>query len=122
MQCKSKKTITLLIVALVLLIPIILVATSCAPIEEDAVIESLIPNVWDFISHLFATLVLLGVAIWLVWKPTKKALEKRHNYIAEEIKTAEDSKKEAVKKLEEANVEKINAHQQASEIIDSAIT
>ena len=57
---------------------------------------------------------------WLVWKPTKDSISKRHDYIEGQIKEAEESRNEALKKLAEAQKEKVAAINQAQQIIDDA--
>jgi F-type H+-transporting ATPase subunit b len=56
----------------------------------------------------------------LVWKPTKDALEKRRNYIANEIKIAEEARRETYLRLKEAENEKVDAHNRANFIISNA--
>lgn len=94
--------------------------TSCTPIDSSEILNALLPNVWVFIAHIIASLVLLTATIWLVWKPTKNALEKRRNYIANEIRQAEEVRKEVFIKLQEIEQEKIEAHNRASSIISDA--
>ncbi len=94
--------------------------SSCSPIEPEDVITSIMPNLWVFLSHLFATIVLLTLCIWLVWKPSKETLHKRNEYIQNQINQAEEARQEALKKLAEAEKEKINAHGQAQNILEIA--
>ncbi len=94
--------------------------SSCSPVEPDDVIQSIMPNLWVFLSHLFATVVLLTLCIWLVWKPSKETLRKRNEYIQDQINQAEEARKEALKKLADAEKEKMNAHSQAQNILEVA--
>ncbi|MDR2823000.1 MAG: F0F1 ATP synthase subunit B [Mycoplasmataceae bacterium] len=94
--------------------------TGCAPVDQSDIMNALFPNLWVFLSHVFASVVLITICIWLVWKPTKTSLEKRRNYIAKEIKDAEQAKKEAFDRLAQAEQEKIQAHSQAALIVENA--
>ena len=94
--------------------------TSCAPIDSSEIINNLFPNLWVFVSHIIATIILIIIMAWLVWKPTKDSISKRHDYIEGQIKEAEESRNEALKKLAEAQKEKVTAINQAQQIIDDA--
>lgn len=88
--------------------------------DSESVLEDLLPNVWVFLAHIMATVILLIVCVWLVWNPTKKALKKRHDYIANEIAEAEKNKQEATKLLAEAEKTKLRAFDEANQIVDQA--
>lgn len=94
--------------------------TSCAPIDSSEIINNLFPNLWVFVSHIIATIILIIIMAWLVWKPTKDSISKRHDYIEGQIKEAEESRNEALKKLAETQKEKVTAINQAQQIIDDA--
>ncbi len=94
--------------------------TSCTPIDGQSVIESLFPNLWLFLMHVFATVVLLIIMIWLVYKPTKDSLKKRSEFIQKQIDDAQQLKLNAMKDLEKANETKIQAFNEANEIINNA--
>lgn len=96
------------------------ILTSCTPIESDSIMSALLPNVYVFVAHIVASLVLLTLTIWLVWKPTRTSLEKRRNYIANEIREAENARKEVFVKLQEIEKDKIEVHNRANLIIANA--
>lgn len=87
---------------------------------EDA-LGKLLPNVYLFLTHLFAFSALLMCVIWLIWKPTQKSVEARQKYIADLVAEAEEARKEAFEKLNEADQIKFAAHSQAKNIVDKAI-
>lgn len=117
---KLKKVLFLLL-PLFVIVPLVFSLSSCSPpIDSEEVINSLLPNLWVFLSHIFASVILIVACIWLVWKPTKTTLAKRHDYIANEIRLAEKANSEAIKKLEEANNEKIATQSRIDELIDEA--
>ena len=109
-------SLSLLLIAL----PAIFLLTGCTPVTQEEVIDALLPNLWVFITHVFATVVLLILAIWLVWRPTKASLQKRHEYIQTQITTAEDARKKALAALDEAEKTKIQAFNTAQEIVSNA--
>ncbi len=47
---------------------------------SDEIISQILPNVWVLVAHAIATIILLSLIVWLVWKPTKKYLEKRKKW------------------------------------------
>ena len=116
---KSIKILLLMSLGLAIIIPLFF-STSCSPVQKETVLDDLLPNLWVFLSHIFATVVLLLVSIYLVWKPTKTSLEKRHEYIQNEIAQAEEIKKNALKQLADAEQTKIDAFNDAKKIIETA--
>ncbi len=110
----NKILLTILIFCLGFL-PIVCL-TSCDPIDPEYVINNLFPNLWVFISHVLSAGVLISVMTWLVWKPAKNTLQKRHDYIAKQIADAEKAKEAASMELAEANQLKVDALTQAMTI------
>ena len=94
--------------------------SGCSPITKDDVINNLLPNLWVFLTHIFAAIVLLIVCIYLVWNPTKTSLAKRQAYIQNEINQAEEIKNKALKQLAIAEQSKIEAFENAKKIIEDA--
>lgn len=66
-------------------------------------IDSLFPNVWTFITHIVAVIFLLLIIIFYAWKPTKKFLEKRKEFINKEIDQIKKKQEDANIALDEAN-------------------
>lgn len=122
MSISIKKKFLFYITAPLSLLIVCLSLSSCTPIDSSEVMAALLPNIWVFVAHIFASLVLLTLTIWMIWKPTKNALEKRRNYIANEIRQAEELRKEVLIKLQEADKERIEAHTRANMIISDATT
>ena len=82
---------------LVFLLPFLLCLTSCAEairseLNADALKEKLIPSWASFVIQLVALLVLILIVIVFGYKPIKKIINKRKDYIENEIKEAEKSK------------------------------
>ncbi len=116
-----KKVVKLLssITSLLVILPIVF-TTGCSPITKDEVINNLLPNLWVFVTHIFAAVILLIIIIYLVWKPTKTNLQQRQEYIQKEINQAEEIKKDALKQLTIAEQKKIDAFVNAKKIVDAA--
>lgn len=105
--------------------------SSCTPIKVEDITTNLLPNIWIFISHLIAFIVLLIVITFLVWKPTKKFLTKKKSLINKTLDDAKKisdeannnlniSKQSKINAIEEANMILKNAHNNASKIINYA--
>ena len=117
-----KKNVKLLLTisfSSLVIIPIFF-TSGCSPITKDDVINNLLPNLWVFLTHIFAAIVLLIVCIYLVWNPTKTSLAKRQAYIQNEINQAEEIKNKALKQLAIAEQSKIEAFENAKKIIEDA--
>ena len=114
---------------LIILVPFFL--SSCAPIKSESIATSLLPNVWIFISHFIAFVILLIVISTLVWKPTKKFLTKKQTLVNKTLNEAKKINDEANsnlniakqsknKAIEEANTMLKEAQSNASQIINNA--
>lgn len=116
---KIVRLLTTIGFSILVIIPIFF-ASGCAPVSKDDVINNLLPNLWVFLAHIFAAIVLLIICIYLVWNPTKTSLAKRQAYIQNEINQAEEIKNKALKQLAIAEQSKINAFEDAKKIIEDA--
>lgn len=108
------------LIASVCVLPVLVSLSSCQPISGEEIVNNLFPNLWVFITHIIAAVILIVLMIWLVWKPTKQALDKRHDFIAKQIADAQKSKEKADMDLEEANQLKVDAMSQAMTITTQA--
>ena len=82
---------------LVFLLPILFCLTSCADaireeLNADSLKQKLIPSWASFVIQLAALIILILVVIIFGYKPIKKIIQKRQDYIENEIKEAEKSK------------------------------
>ncbi len=87
---------------------------------SDEIISQILPNVWVLVAHAIATIILLSLIVWLVWKPTKKYLEKRKNQILKDINEAKEKNDIADKNFEISKKELLESKQAASAIIQNA--
>lgn len=122
MEIKQTKTRSVVVIGLILVISLLplLLLSSCKPLESEWVVNNLFPNLWVFLTHIIAAVVLVVLMTWLVWKPTKQSLQKRHDYIAKQIADAQQAKELATMELNEANQMKVNAMSQAMTITTQA--
>lgn len=112
---QRKKLINLFFLLFVLiLIPITL--SSCSPIKKEEIFTNLLPNVWVFISHSIACLIFFAIAFFLLCKPTKKFLHKKHEALSKKVNEINILQDEAKKKLLDLNYEKNMMIKQAKEI------
>ena len=82
--------------------------------------EKLIPNLLSFVVQFLSFLVLIIAVFILAYKPVKKILKKRADYIENEINEAKQSNLEAQKSVDEAKEMVASSKLQASEIIARA--
>ncbi|MCV3754248.1 ATP F0F1 synthase subunit B [Ureaplasma zalophigenitalium] len=89
-------------------------------LQPTEIINTLFPNLWVFVAQVGAMLVVFSIILWLVWKPTNKMLDKRRAFMANEIKEAEETRKEALVYLESAKQQKLEAQTEAVKIVTDA--
>ena len=80
---------------LIFLLPGFLLFTSCDAgenLNSETFVSKLIPNWVSFVAQLGALLVLILVVVIFAYKPVKKIITKRQDYIEANIKEAEQSK------------------------------
>ena len=82
--------------------------------------EKLIPNWISFVIQFLSFLILLTVVFVFAYKPVKKLLKKRSDYVENEIKEARENNLVAQKNIEEAKQMVASSKIQASEIIQNA--
>lgn len=80
-------------VKLIFLSPLILLLTGCdIKLSGDDFTSKLIPNWVSFVTQLGALLVLILVVVIFAYKPVKKIITTRQDYIEKNIKDAEEAK------------------------------
>ena len=82
--------------------------------------ERLVPNLLSFVVQLLSFIILLLVVFFVAYKPVKRILKKRADYIEGEVKEAAENKAASLKDMEEAKIELANSKVKASEIIKNA--
>ena len=72
------------------------------PFEQEDFLHYLFPNPWDALAIFLAFLVLLLVVFYFAYKPVKKLIRQRKDYVEGKIKSAEEREAIANQKVEEA--------------------
>lgn len=86
----------------------------------SAIGEKLVPNLLSFVVQFLSFLVLLLVVFFFAYKPVKKILNKRADYIQDEINQAEEKNALATTSVNEAKELVSSSKVKASEIIKNA--
>ena len=90
-------------------------------IEQMKTIPSkLVPDWFSLVIQLSSFIILLLVVFFVAYKPVKKMLQKRQDYIQEEILQAQKSHAEALKQTNEAKKILSDSKAEASLIIENA--
>ncbi|WP_339024431.1 F0F1 ATP synthase subunit B [Spiroplasma endosymbiont of Agriotes lineatus] len=89
-------------------------------IKQENIINQLFPNVWVFITHILATVVLLVVLGFFLYKPFKQLMQKRRSIIKDLIDDAIRKQTQAIKYEIEANSLLKDSKMQSQQIIDDA--
>lgn len=114
---------------------LIILAASDSPFTDNEFLEKLFPNLWDFLIQLAAFVVLLVIVFFLGYKPVKKLLKARHDYVEHNLRDSEDAKaisernaKESAANIDESKTQaaaivsqaKLEATKQATAIVEQA--
>ena len=91
------------------------------PFTENDFNQKLFPNgVWDLIIQLAAFVILLVIVFFLGYKPLKKMLDKRTDYVQSQLDEAEKAKKLVQEASLLAEQEIARGKLEASQIIETA--
>ena len=88
--------------------------------EISSIGNKLIPNWFAFLIQIIALILLLTIIFIFAYKPVKKLLNARADYIEKEVKDAENDKKLARENALKSEQMIIDSKKTASEIIESA--
>ena len=89
------------------------------PSGEDFV-NKVFPNIWAFLVQLIAFIIMAVIVVKFAYKPVKNFLNKRREYIANNLKEAEDKNLEATKNVEESIASLNSSKKEAIKIIQDA--
>lgn len=102
----------------------LLLLSSC---DANEIGDRIKTTVFDMLPNLWVTLIQLAIFILVVilfmifaYKPLKKKLNERSEYIEKNIKDSENAKKEAQEALNKANEIILNSQKEAGEIVQNA--
>ncbi len=94
---------------------------SLASIDVGEYIQkNLIPNWVSFVCQLGALIVMILVIFFVAYKPVRKMLKKRSDYIEDNIRQAEEAKAEALKNASQSEETIIASKKEAANIIAQA--
>lgn len=89
-------------------------------INPQEFIDKLVPNGWSTLIQFLALIVLIVVVIIFAYKPVKKMLMKRQEYIENNIRESEEAKAAALIKEREVNELVLAKRKEADQIINDA--
>ena len=99
----------------------LLALSGCADaIQKNDFLDKLFPNPWDALAVFLAFVLLLIIVFFVAYKPVKKLLKQRGDYVEEKIKTAEEREKESEKLLSKADENVKASRKEAMEIVEKA--
>lgn len=88
--------------------------------SSDSFLGKIIPNVWAFLVQLLALIVMIVIFFVFAYKPVKKIIAKRQDYIQEQIVEAQNNNNQAQETLKNAELNIIESRKKADEIIENA--
>ena len=105
---------------LVLALSTFMVSGCADAIKKNDFLDKLFPNPWDALAVFLAFIILLLAVFYFAYKPVKKLLKQRGDYVEGKIKTAEEREKESEKLLASANENVKASRKEAMEIVEKA--
>ncbi|MCQ2798416.1 MAG: F0F1 ATP synthase subunit B [Bacilli bacterium] len=91
-----------------------------APFSSEEIIKKLVPNGWSLLINLLA-LIVLFIAVYLIaYKPLRKYLDARKDYIEKNIQDSEHAKIEAESTIKNKDAIIKEAHEEAAKIVEKA--
>lgn len=82
--------------------------------------SKLIPNFFSFIVQLIALIVVILIVMIVLYKPVKKNLDARNNFVESQINSAKENNMLSEQNLKQSEQEIIDARKRSSEIIAKA--
>ena len=86
----------------------------------DYIRENLIPNWVSFVCQFGALVVMILVIFFVAYKPVKKMIQKRADYIEQTVRDADEAKAKALQNSTESEERVIASKKEAAEIIAAA--
>ncbi len=113
-----KKKLSIILVSLISLVSL----SSCEskPVESDKFIEKMFGSWESLVIQLTSTLILFCVVGFFVFKPVRKILQTRQDYVVSQVKNAEAYKEDALNKQKEADDRIASLQDEAKSIIEEA--
>ena len=108
------------LISILILSSVLLTSCSDAPISGDDFISKISPNLWDFLAVFAAFIVLILIVFFFGYKPIKKLLQKRRDYVEGKINNAEQRENKSKQILSDAEKVLSNSKKEAIEIVEQA--
>ena len=93
---------------------------SSAPFTPEDFLKKLFPNFWSWLINFLALIVLFIAVYFLAYKPIKKYINARKDYIEHNLRDSETAKEINERKVKESESLITNAKVEANEIIKKA--
>lgn len=96
--------------------------TSCdeSPFNAESFLSKLFPQPWDALAVFLAFIVLVLVAFYFGFKPIKKLINARKDYVEGNIKTAEEREQKSRNLVSEAEKQVSESKKEAIAIVEKA--
>lgn len=88
--------------------------------ELGSIGQKLIPNFYSFVVQLLALIVVILIVMFLLYKPVKKTLDARSDFIENEINSAKENNVISEQNLKNSEQTILESRNKANEIIASA--
>ena len=106
---------------IIFLLPLVFLLTGCKiDLTADDFTSKLIPNWPSFVAQLGALLVLILVVIVFAYKPVKKIVNKRQDYVEQNIRDAEQAKAHWQENEEQSKATVLASNKAAADIVAEA--
>ncbi len=100
--------------------PSLVVLADIGEVIREYINKNLIPNWASFVVQFAALVIMILVVFFVAYKPVRKMLQKRADYVENNIRESELAKAEAEKNAQESKELLIASKKEASEIVASA--
>ncbi len=107
-------------ISLLALFSLTLSSCSEVPFKTEDFTSRIFFNLWDFLAVFLAFIILVTVGFFFAYKPVKAYIQKRKDYINNNIKTAEEREEKSRTIVSEAEVIKTNSQKEAFETVKKA--
>lgn len=107
-------------ISLLALFSLTLSSCSEVPFKTEDFTSRIFFNLWDFLAVFLAFIILVVVGFFFAYKPVKAYIQKRKDYIDNNIKTAEEREKKSQNIVSEAEAIKSDSKKVAIETVKKA--
>lgn len=89
-------------------------------VNEGEIINLIFPQPYVFAAQIIATIILFFVITKFVWKPYNEMIDKRKQFVMQEMKEVEEAKKTIFEEENKIKMQYITTQEKVSEMIESA--